>query len=74
MPQIKLSRALPRVLKSHAVIASPPDEPLIRGKGDTDYVCAGCDRVIAESIVPGEIDTFVFECSSCGASNEAAPH
>ncbi len=69
MPQIKMSYASPRVVKTRPVIASPPDEPLVRGHGDTDYVCAGCDRVIAENIVQGEIKNLVFECSSCGASN-----
>jgi hypothetical protein len=70
MPQIKMSHARPRVVKTCPVIASPPDEPLVRGKGDTDYICAGCDRVIAEKIVLGEIKNLVFECSSCGTSNE----
>ena len=70
MPRVKMSRASQRVIRSRPVIAAPPDEPLIRGNGDTDYVCAGCDTVIAESIAPGEIKSLVFECSSCGVSNE----
>lgn len=71
MARIKMSRASPRVLKSRPVIAVPPDEPLVRGNGDTDYVCADCDRVIAESIAQGAINSLVFECSNCGVSNEA---
>lgn len=74
MPRIKMSRALPRVLKSRLVMAAPPDEPLIRGNGDMDYVCAGCERVIAESIALGEINSLVFECAGCGVSNEAPRH
>ena len=66
-----MPHASPRVLRSRPVIAAPPDEPLIRGDGDTDYVCAGCDRVIAESIVRGQIKNLVFECASCGTSNQA---
>jgi len=72
MPQIKMSRVSPRVVKTRPVIASPPDEPLVRGDGDTDYLCAGCDRVIAENIVLGEIKNLVFECSRCGTCNGVA--
>ena len=70
MPQIKMSHAPPQVVKTYPVIASPPDEPLIRGEGDTDYICAGSDRVIAENIVLGEIKNLIFECSRCGTSSE----
>jgi hypothetical protein len=70
MPQIKMSRASPRILRTRPVIASPPDEPLVRGRGDIDYVCAGCDRVIAKNIKPGEIKNLVFECSGCGTENQ----
>jgi hypothetical protein len=72
MRQIKMSHASPRIVKTRPVIAAPPDEPLVRGHGDTDYICAGCDRVIAESVVIGEIKNLVFECSSCGTSNRVA--
>ena len=69
MPSIKMSLAPPRILKTCPVIASPPDEPLVRGHGDIDYVCAGCDRVIAQNIKLGEIENLVFECSACGTDN-----
>ena len=70
MPQIKMIQASPRVVKTRPVIASPPDEPLVRGDGDIDYICAGCDRVIAEKIQLGEIRNLVFECSACGMDNQ----
>ncbi len=69
MPQIKMIQASPRVVKTRPVIAAPPDEPLVRGQGDTDYICAGCDRVIAENIALGQIKNLVFECASCGTAN-----
>ncbi len=71
MPRIKMEHASPRVLRTCQIIAAPPDEPLVRGNGETDYVCAGCERVIAENIMLGGIQDLVFECSSCGTSNEA---
>jgi len=71
MSRIKMKRVSQRVLRTCQVIAAPPDEPLVRGNGETDYVCAGCERVIAESIMLGGIHDLVFECSSCGTSNEA---
>jgi hypothetical protein len=69
VPQIKMNHASPQTLKTRPVIASPTHEPLVRGNGDTDYVCAGCDRVIAKSIGFGDIRNLVFECSGCGAFN-----
>ena len=70
VPQIKMSPASRRILSIRPVIASPPDEPLVRGHGDIDYICAGCDRVIAQNIEPGEIQNIVFECSGCGMDNQ----
>lgn len=70
MPRIKMSQASPRAVKTRPVIASPPDEPLVRGDGDVDYTCAGCDRVIAGRIRLGQIEDLVFECSNCGTCNE----
>lgn len=70
MPKIKMSPASPETLKTRPVIASPPDEPLVRGHGDISYICAGCDCVIAENIEPGEIKNLVFECSACGMDNQ----
>ena len=70
MPQIKMRPASPRILKIRTAIASPPDEPLVRGHGDIDYICAGCDRVIAANIELGEIKNLVFECSGCGVDNQ----
>lgn len=72
MPQIRMGQASPRMVKSRPVIAAPPDEPLVRGDGDTDYICAGCDRVIAECIAVGQIKNLVFECASCGTRNQVA--
>ena len=71
MRQIKMSHASARIVKTRPVIAAPPDEPLVRGYGDTNYICAGCDRVIAENVEIGQIANLVFECSNCGTSNHA---
>ena len=70
MPQIKMSLAPARVIRTGTVIAAPPDEPLVRGHGDIDYICAGCDRVIAADIELGEIRNLVLECSACGTDNQ----
>jgi hypothetical protein len=58
MPQIKMCPASTRMIKASPVIATPTDEPLNRGTGGINYVCAGCDRVIAQNIAPGESRTF----------------
>ena len=69
MSQIKMSLASSKTMKARPLIASPHDEPLVRGNGDTDYVCAACDRIVAASIGFGDIRNLVFECSGCGAFN-----
>ena len=71
MPQIKMRPASRQMMKTRPVIASPPDEPLVRGHGDVDYICAGCDCVIAKNIQVGDIKNLVFECSGCGMDNQA---
>jgi hypothetical protein len=48
--------------------------PLLRGTGDTDYLCGNCGFVIASGIGPRQrvaVDTAI--CSACGAENELPP-
>jgi hypothetical protein len=70
MPQVKMNVPRARVIRSRQVLAAPPDEPLVGGNGETDYLCAGCSRVLAEGISLGQIKALVFECASCGTCNE----
>jgi DNA-directed RNA polymerase subunit RPC12/RpoP len=49
----------------------PPDKPLFRGNGGTDYVCGNCAAVIALGMGQAQlviVDTTI--CSACGAENE----
>jgi rubrerythrin len=73
MPAIplKLTRRSPEI---GAEQTSPTPGPLLRGAGDTDYVCGNCGFVIASRIAPGQrvaIDTAT--CPACGAENEFPP-
>ena len=48
--------------------------PLLRGAGDTDYLCGNCGFVIASGMAPGQrvaLETAI--CSACGAENEFPP-
>jgi hypothetical protein len=48
--------------------------PLLRGTGDTDYLCGNCGFVIASGMGAGQrvaIETAI--CSACGAENEFPP-
>ena len=48
--------------------------PLLRGTGDTDYLCGNCGFVIASGIAPGQrVAVDIATCSACGAENELPP-
>ena len=48
--------------------------PLLRGTGDTDYLCGNCGFVIAWGIGPGQrVAVETPTCSACGAENEFPP-
>ena len=40
-----------------------------RGRGDTDFVCGGCRKLVAAGIRPGMFRNFVFACGCCGNLN-----
>jgi DNA-directed RNA polymerase subunit RPC12/RpoP len=56
-------------LRSRSVIASEV-VPAIRGQGTTDYVCGGCDTVLAEALSPGQLQLLGFRCPECGTHSE----
>jgi predicted RNA-binding Zn-ribbon protein involved in translation (DUF1610 family) len=48
--------------------------PLLRGTGDTDYLCGNCGFVIASGIGPSQrVMMDIATCSACGAENELPP-
>jgi ribosomal protein S27AE len=48
--------------------------PLLRGTGDTDYVCGNCGFVIASGMRPNQrVPVDNTTCSACGAGNEFPP-
>ena len=48
--------------------------PLLRGTGDTDYLCGNCGFVIASGIGSGQrVMVDIATCSACGAENEFPP-
>jgi hypothetical protein len=54
--------------------ASDSAGPLVRGTGDTDYLCGNCSFVIASGIGPKQrVAVDIATCSACGAENEFPP-
>jgi hypothetical protein len=48
--------------------------PLLRGTGDTDYLCGNCGFVIASGMGPRQRSLVdIATCSACGAENEFPP-
>jgi hypothetical protein len=69
---LKLRRALSdTTVEEH----TPPSAgPLLRGTGDTDYLCGNCGFVIASGIGPRQrVGVDIATCSACGAENEFPP-
>ncbi len=54
---------------SSATIVTARKLPALSGNGTTDYTCAACQAVIAESLKLGEIDGAMFRCPACGRVN-----
>jgi hypothetical protein len=70
MPSIslKVTRAPP---DQPGTAASDSSKPLLRGTGDTDYLCGNCGAVIASGIGPTQRVPFdSATCAACGAENE----
>jgi hypothetical protein len=54
--------------------ASQSAGPLLRGTGDTDYLCGYCDFVIASEMGPKQrVPMDSATCPACGAENEFPP-
>ena len=48
--------------------------PLLRGTGDTDYLCGNCGFVIAAGMGPKQrVSVDSATCAACGAENELPP-
>jgi hypothetical protein len=59
------------------IAAGPPPRsagPLLRGTGDTDYLCGNCGFVIASGMGPRQrVSLDCVTCSACGAENQLPP-
>jgi hypothetical protein len=42
---------------------------LMRGGGDTDYLCGACQNAICENVERGQVVNLVFKCPNCGSFN-----
>ncbi len=49
--------------------ASADPYAIIRGPGNTDYVCGSCRATIVVKGERGQIINVVFKCGNCGAFN-----
>jgi hypothetical protein len=53
---------------------SQPTGPLLRGTGDTDYLCGNCGFVIAAGMGPQQrVPLDSTTCAACGAENDFPP-
>ena len=51
------------------VFAKTGKYAMMRGIGDTNYLCGTCENVICESMERGQIIGLVFKCPNCGSFN-----
>jgi predicted RNA-binding Zn-ribbon protein involved in translation (DUF1610 family) len=64
MPTVKLKKANVMTPTSSKLMSAKA--PVVRGKGDTDYVCAGCDTVVAKSVHQRQVSNVCIQCPDCG--------
>jgi DNA-directed RNA polymerase subunit RPC12/RpoP len=48
---------------------APDLDALIKGEGDTNYVCGNCEKVLFEAINKGQVTKIVVKCPVCGEFN-----
>ena len=53
--------------------------PVVRGKGDMDLICGGCNHVLVQGETATEVALqykvlqLVIKCSQCGRYNQISP-
>ena len=52
-------------------LAKTGEFAIMRGVGETNYLCGTCQNVICEGMERGQIIEIVFKCPSCGSFNRA---
>lgn len=56
------------VLSSPCHVSTTPFA-IIKGGGDTDYVCGACRAILASQVNRGQLVNLVFKCINCGSFN-----
>ena len=56
--------------ESLSILAPAMPEPVLKGSGDINWVCVHCDHLLAEHMLPGQIENIVIKCFDCGTLNE----
>lgn len=52
------------------VLQPAPDlDALIKGEGDTNYICGNCGKILYEKINKGQVTGMVVKCPVCGEFN-----
>jgi DNA-directed RNA polymerase subunit RPC12/RpoP len=69
MMRIKLE-IVPGGSKENGLPKGPKAAPILRGKGEVDYICGHCEAVLAEKMELGQIKDLVLECPTCGKHNK----
>lgn len=66
----KLEMKVIRPPKGCSVLSGAFAAPIIRGRGDTTYLCGGCKARVLENVGPAEFRGFIVKCWKCGQHNE----
>ena len=53
-----------------SILAPAMPDPVIQGTGDINWVCAHCDHLLADHMLPGQLENIVIKCFSWGTLNE----
>ena len=67
MPKVRMLNVVDPGRVAGTIVNGTRAMPIIRGQGNTDYACAGCEVTLLQHVVPSQIQGLVFRCPHCGA-------
>lgn len=71
MPNIKMKRVENPNPKTQSIMRLGADIPLFNGKGDLNYVCSSCQKILLKNLENAQqFPNLVVGCFTCGSVSE----
>jgi hypothetical protein len=70
MAKVKMKEVPIMALRGRSIIDQSFVGAAVKGGGNIDYVCCGCDQVLFENVDYKRVMRITVKCSKCGKYNE----